>query len=220
MGCYFCKLLFQPTVCVTYETLFHFYYKWNRKKLRDPQFLSRILSLYAGNTETLLYELELKYGGIFPMTYDDTLYLKYMERRLFNVYAEHTTRLQNEGIGFIFDLTESFRNNLDVLLNKANARYGADTTPIVFPLHLVTKADIPSSTSQEVVTTSQCKQKKVCGTVPGKKHLTIQIQPFVMSKDSVSISPYNESTIDVMSFDDFATDTSCEWDIVDEDTTP
>ena len=243
MGCYICKLLFQPTVCVTYETLFHFYYTWNREKLCDPHFISSILSLYAGKTETLLYELELKYGGEFPTTYDETLYLRYMERRLFNVYAEHTNRLQNEGIGFIFDLTESFRDHLDVLLSKAIARYGADTASIDFPLKPVTKTDIPpfnkelentqtveqrnakeqeqeqtheqNTKEQEQNTQVQEQNAKEQGTAPGKRNLTIITQPFTMSKDAVSTSPYNESTIDVVTFDDFSTDTSCEWDIIE-----
>lgn len=211
MGCYFCKLLFEPTVCVTHESLFNFYYKWNQKKLNDPHFLSRVLSLYAGKTEYLLYELEIKYGP-FPVVKNDTLYTRYMQRRLFNVYAEHTNRLQTEGIEFIFSLTKSFHDNLDILLNKAVSRYGADTKTIEFPLETVCEADIPPSNND--LTTSE-KSKEARGTAPAKRHLTIITPPFIMSRDTSSVSPYNESTIDVISSDDFNTDTSCEWDIID-----
>ena len=207
MGCYICKLLLQPTVCVTHETLFHFYYKWNQKKLSDPQYLSRILSLYAGKTESLLYELELKYGE-FPMIYDKMLYEKYMQRRLFNVYAEHTLRLQNEGIDFIFALTKSFQGHLDVLLSKANSRYGDDTASILFPLETVSKADIPRS-KREV------ENKESLGSSHAKRPLTVVTLPFVMSNDEESTSPYNESTIDIISSDDYVTNNPCEWDIVE-----
>lgn len=195
MGCYFCKLLFPPPICVTYKTLFYFYYKWNQEKLHDPQFLSQILSLYAGRTEVLMYELEVKYGE-FPLLYNDSIYMKYMQRRLFNVYAEHTVRLQKEGIDFVFELTKSFENNLDILLNKAVLRYGQDTTPISFPLTKIDKSDID---------TAQLKKETVG-----------QFELSTCDKNKINnLCDFNESTIDVVSSEEFTTDTSCEWDIVD-----
>ena len=133
MGCYICKLLFSSPLPMTEENLFHFYYKWNPKKIRDPNFLTRILAMYSKNNKNLFLDLEDKYG-MYPEIYDETMYIRYIEHRLYNLYKEYTTRIEQEGIGFIFQLTEQYKYNLNILMSQVISRYGLETHQVEFPL--------------------------------------------------------------------------------------
>ena len=44
-----------------------------------------------------------------------------VEHRLYNLYKEYTTRIEQEGIGFIFQLTEQYKYNLNILMSQVIA---------------------------------------------------------------------------------------------------
>ena len=129
MGCYFCRLLFPQQMSLTEENLFHFYYHWNPKKLSDPNFLSRIITIYSENNKDIFKDLEDKYG-MYPEIFDENMYTRYIGHRLYNIYKTRTSRIDDEGIEFISQLIKQYISNLSILMNKVITRYGLELSLI------------------------------------------------------------------------------------------
>ncbi len=123
---------------LTEENLFHFYYRWNPKKLSDPNFLSRIITIYSKNKKNIFLDLEEKYG-VYPEVFDETMYTRYIEHRLYNLYKTHTTRIEDEGIEFIPQLIQQHIPNVSILMNRVITQYGLESVSVDFPLRPLVK---------------------------------------------------------------------------------
>lgn len=102
--------------------LFHYYYAYNPDKLRNPVFLRSLL--YSHN---LFIRLAEKYGTEPPYSeVAHKAYIRYTEARVFNLYSIYTSRIQEEGTGFIHTLINYYCNREHVLIDEIVQKYGPE----------------------------------------------------------------------------------------------
>jgi len=102
--------------------LFHYYYAYNPDKLRNPVFIRSLL--YSHN---LFLRLATKYGTEPPYSeVAQKAYIRYIEARVFNLYSIYTSRIQEEGTGFIHTLIDYYCNREHVLIDDIVQKYGPE----------------------------------------------------------------------------------------------